>query len=337
MEKITYLLGAGASANVLPLIKASSDGKAGLPLALENLLYDERQRFQSETGLSSPQFDKLSLIVKKCKDFGTPDLAAKYYLEINDWHNYGLLKMLLSYYFETVQNQPDKRGTGFEGMNLDSRVVPFLTTISSKGKLPPAVKIISWNYDKQIEMGAKKLHPSTGQANDFSTNFNVWPFVASANSKEEKDYFLLHLNGICGHYYSERTLAGEDLVELDCKSDKETLLSFAWEDDDSFSKRTFTMRRIELATKMIENTTILVVIGYSFPFFNRNIDAELFKIIKPTLKKIYFQDPNLDGQFLYSQFGLYKEVDHAGKSVGHRVTEIEHIKAKSQYYVPYEL
>ncbi len=336
MEKITYLLGAGASANIFPPIKKNeASGNLGLSNALENFVNEYKHFIVSNNPSDIDAFNKLSSIVIKCKIFGTPDLAAKNYLETGDKDNYRLLKMLLSIYFHTVEHSDNKTGIGFEGQNLDPRVVPFLTTISHKGRLPPGLSIISWNYDTQIEMGAKKLHPVNGVDNDFSSKFHVWPFN---NSKGyETEYFLLHLNGICGSLYSEEHLGIENPFPFDFNRPFETLLSFAWEDDESFNKLKFTKRRIELAKKMIEKTTILVVIGYSFPFFNRKIDAELFSIIRPTLKKIYFQDPHLDGQFLYGQFGLHKEVTPAGVSIGQKVTLIEHIVSKDQYYVPFEL
>ena len=36
-----------------------------------------------------------------------------------------------------------------------------------------------------------------------------------------------------------------------------------------------------------------VVIGYTFPFFNREIDRKVFELM-PNLKTIYVQDPNAE-------------------------------------------
>ena len=41
----------------------------------------------------------------------------------------------------------------------------------------------------------------------------------------------------------------------------------------------------------IEDADILVVIGYTFPFFNREIDRMIFSQME-CLQKIYIQDPN---------------------------------------------
>jgi hypothetical protein len=337
-EKITYLLGAGASAQVLPLIRPNSEsGNVGLSVALENFIFEYKGKIKANSKWNDVELGKLADIVKKCKTFGTPDLAAKNYLEIGDQANYLMLKLLLSHYFQDKQDSPNVTGSGYEGQNLDPRVVPFLTTISNKGKLPEGMKIISWNYDTQLEMGAVKLRPVGGTMNDFSTQFHVWPHNKTDAHQVDKDYFLLHLNGICGSLYSEFHLGIGNPFPFDFTRPSDTLLSFAWEDDRSFKKELFTEKRIELAKKMIAKTTILVVIGYSFPFFNRKIDAELFSAMKNSLRKIYFQDPKLNGQFLYSQFGLHKDSRDLMGDPGGKIVEIEHIADKSQYYVPFEL
>lgn len=336
-EKITYLLGAGASANILPLVKeVRGNPKAGLPSALEDFISKYKQEIVTSSRWSQSDFFELEKIVKKCKVFGTPDLAAKYYLETGDLKRYDLLKKTMSAFFYLKEESPDTTGNGFEGKSIDYRVVPFLTTILNKRKLPEDLRILSWNYDTQIERGAKMLHPILG-VNDIQ-NFNVWPFKADDIIDDNKDYSLLHLNGVCGEIYSDAHFSLQNPYLYDFSRELETQLSFAWEDDESFKKELFTKRRLPIAKRMIEKTTILVVIGYSFPFFNRKVDAELFSIMKPTLKKIYFQDPYLGGDFLYNQFGLIKDNNALIEApVGARVVDIVPVKNAEQYYVPFEL
>jgi hypothetical protein len=63
------------------------------------------------------------------------------------------------------------------------------------------------------------------------------------------------------------------------------LLSFAWEID---LGNKIIMNEAILAT---QRTKTLVIIGYSFPYFNRAIDRSLFDGMH-YLSKIYIQDPN---------------------------------------------
>lgn len=65
-------------------------------------------------------------------------------------------------------------------------------------------------------------------------------------------------------------------------------LSFAWENERmSGGKR---MNITEITKRDVSDTDILVIIGYSFPFFNREIDREI--IGGMDLKKVYIQDIN---------------------------------------------
>ncbi len=77
---------------------------------------------------------------------------------------------------------------------------------------------------------------------------------------------------------------------------------------------------------MVEKTTIMVVIGYSFPFLNRDIDKLIFAELakQGTLRKIYYQDPKLDGKELISKFSLQQFVD------------IVHIQNTDNFHIPFE-
>ncbi len=87
-------------------------------------------------------------------------------------------------------------------------------------------------------------------------------------------------------------------VEIDEMKNKDenliTALTFAWEHQINH----------EYYTKIrdsIMDTEILVVIGYSFPFFNRKIDKLIINDYMPHLEKVYFQAPdaeNLRERFL---------------------------------------
>ena len=103
---------------------------------------------------------------------------------------------------------------------------------------------------------------------------------------------------------------------------KETLvpsLSFAWEPS---YKEEYDI--VKLASQATKKTSILVVIGYSFPFFNREIDREILANMS-NLKKIYYQDMYASDLMVRLQ------------SVLNRSIEIVHITEFKQFYLPYEL
>lgn len=76
---------------------------------------------------------------------------------------------------------------------------------------------------------------------------------------------------------------------------------------------------IEAAKKAIVDSTVLVIIGYSIPFFNREIDREIMEVLNKSVKKIYIQDlnpesvlerlPSIWNQDLPSRVELKDQVD----------------------------
>ena len=321
MQRITYLLGAGASANALPLIKKTSGiNGPGLPQELKNFIEKHTSSFlTSNVGWNDVEIKSLNEIADKCIEFGTPDLYAKYLLETADDYNYKLLKNLLSLYFKYKQEINEC---------FDFRALTFLTTISQNKKIPENVKILTWNYDSQIEIAAKKLKPVNNKVYDKLQGFTCWPNTRDGYDTSENP-FLIHLNGVAGMHYSERNFYDKIETHFSFKSvqDKESLLSFAWEDENNTSKKIFNEQRFVVACEMAANTDILVVIGYSFPFFNRKIDGLLFNSMSKSLKKIYFQDPNSDGSQLKSQFNLSPQAN----------SSIIHISQVENYHIPFEL
>ena len=76
---------------------------------------------------------------------------------------------------------------------------------------------------------------------------------------------------------------------------------------------------------MISGHTILVIIGYSFPFFNREYDRKIIEILKNSgLNKVYYQDIINKGDFLSSQFNIKNDI-------------IENYDRVGQFFVPPEL
>ena len=84
------------------------------------------------------------------------------------------------------------------------------------------------------------------------------------------------------HYYDD---SKSDTTDLGYQM--RTHLSFAWEKTENHYKM------MESLLKTTQDTEQVVVIGYSFPFFNRQTDREIIGSMT-NLKKIYVQDMNAD-------------------------------------------
>ena len=97
-------------------------------------------------------------------------------------------------------------------------------------------------------------------------------------------------------------------------------LSFAWEISE---KQNQLMGLIKQTTV---DTESIVVIGYSFSYFNREIDRAIFAGM-PNLKTIYIQDPNPDAV----EPSLRAALPELSK------VKIEYQKDCTQFYLPREL
>lgn len=346
-EKILYLLGAGASAQALPMVKDSPDGKVkGIAKAMiEMAEFIKEQDFDDKEKPFVNEFIiHLHELAKESESFTTIDTYAKH-LYLTNKFELEKLKISLSLFFCIEQIYFKK---------LDKRYLIFLITILERLIFPENVKILTWNYDFQMELTGYRYWPEeinhdtvTGVTVSRGSLFSYFPpagnvFSAFADNAEKDAFQILHLNGIAGiynfinSYHNGNIFIKTDAEAKDCLQqivkhflhkgkEKTHLLQFAWEKGNTNASEHL-RKKMFFAESMAIDTTILVVIGYSFPYFNRNTDKQIFEKLKKTgkLKKIYFQDPYLDGSFLKSQFNLDG-------------IEIEHVKRIDSFFVPMEL
>ena len=198
--------------------------------------------------------------------------------------------------------------------------------------IPESISFISWNYDSQIE-NAYKAYNHDGKLPLFEKNIQgEWPKLTNSGRivkingsatfddrstiqyiREDEMNMPAALQVIEFYHDSQVDTSG---IGLDFK----THLSFAWEDSPNNEKIKSTL------AQTTNDTEIVVVIGYSFPFFNRVTDRAIFSGM-PNLKKVYVQDINPDA------------VIQAIRAVlpGDRKVNVEPIRNCGQFYLPVEL
>jgi hypothetical protein len=227
---------------------------------------------------------------------------------------------------------------------LDRRYIPFFASILSnnagKVQIPKNINLITWNYDFQVEAALMSFETSYDTLDKIQVHFKSIP----ANV-EIPDPKVIHLNGIGGFYlngdqlrfYPERKVLYESeethlmqavrmYNEIVRSSTIKDNLTFAWELSDQ------NHRRIEAANDIASQSDILVVIGYSFPFFNRAVDKTLFDgfmSYSDSVKKIYIQDPNINEDsisFIRQRFDIKSQF-----------VDIIPIPSVEQFFLPPEL
>jgi hypothetical protein len=314
--KITYLFGAGASKNSIPITE-------GLIESMNEELRNFRDNFTSilnevKTATSHPHISDpekgekifkqflsdFELIINSSRTHQSIDTFAKK-LHIQKNHDtLNKLKTILSLYFIIVQSRK------YADVRYDSFFASILE--ENHSTFPKNLKILSWNYDYQIEK-AHSVYSGDPRIESCIRSLNIFSKNSLNDSFDSDKFGIIKLNGTAAfmlhsennkpHLYfdfvdaplnsslTSEILANYVSLQITRKDEFIPALSFAWEDREAIVKK---------AIEFTKSTEILVVIGYSFPFFNRFIDRDIIRAMK-NLKKVYFQAPdagNLKERFL---------------------------------------
>jgi len=305
MNKITFLFGAGASCNALPMVKDIPERLEKLIGVLNSpaLLLDDNTTFEG-LKTDSPKtkreyqknlIDDLRWLVKESVRHSSVDTLAKRLTIRRQFSDLERLKKVLSVFFifEQAQKPPDERYDTF-----------YASIIDSSGILDENIRIISWNYDYQFEF-AYSEYCGKNAIGDIQSRLNI---------KQKKDpalrfnqrFSIYKLNGstelftpIQFGYFSFIdeiiTALDKNFVEIVVKNyagiidskNVESTLSFAWESDNKFKDSGDFVNSV---LEDVKDSIALVIIGYSFPFFNREIDRKIIGGMSQ-LQKVYFQSP----------------------------------------------
>jgi hypothetical protein len=335
-EKILYILGAGASVEAYPLARSVFDDKFELKipgLAHELRYFDFDLYFpdlKEEDNKKYVQKLKLQfkIIADQADKFGDVDTYAKY-LHLKNPGGLDLLnlKEMLSAYFIFKQKFLDVR---------DKRYLSWLVSIMDRKQFPKNIKVLNWNYDFQLEMAGDSIGQLEGVSHSHSSFIYSPSWIGhfpnlDPTFREYEELSLVHLNGIAGYIKQNDIKKGsvyndllgnhiEDLLKFMQLNNLHSMIHFVWE------KSGYHSELLEKMNTIINDSTILVVIGYSFPFFNREVDKRIFEQLKADnkLRKIYFQNPILNGQQLRAQFNIDNSI------------EIIHISQTENFHIPFE-
>ncbi|MFZ4463468.1 MAG: hypothetical protein ACOYN5_06450 [Bacteroidales bacterium] len=305
MKKIVYLFGAGASKNSLPIVDEIPEKIESL---IEILRSDAMQLpnddvytdFVSIAPLSKNAYQKelisdLEWLVAEVSKHASVDTFAKKLFIQRNISDLNKLKVALSLFFVFQQafNKPDNRYDAF-----------FASIHNRLHQFPENIRILSWNYDSQFEL-AYSLFSNQTQISDIQNFLNI-KHKYGGEFDDDTKFGIYKLNGTTGLYrnngssqyiYANFLNVPVDLtfMEIVVRSyvaatyeiEYRSNFSFAWEGENP--NRSI----VDLAVKNVSDCIALVVIGYSFPFFNRDIDRKIINSMTQ-LKSVYFQAPDAD-------------------------------------------
>lgn len=326
MSKVTYIFGAGASygsRGVLPLssqpVMSSDETEPetgivrGLPILQEfpNAISQLKGELASITDFVAERkflcSEVLNNILQISIEFPTIDTYAKLLYATKHYEEYEKFKEQLSLFFLIWQkyHKYDLRYDSFIASLIDAKT----------GQLP-SMTILSWNYDMQLELSyanyiteGRTLWKIWDQLNVYcksnrTLNYDdTYPFAfiklngaAMFHATKQDEHSLRYtLQDVLWSKVSEKYF-WKDLCNIYDKGQHKNLwnvpeykneLSYAWDD---FGKEPMK----SIINQRISDCEVVTVIGYSFPYVNREIDRHIFDNM-PNLKHIYIQDKQAKG------------------------------------------
>lgn len=317
-RNVTYYLGAGASFHALPVV---------------NEMQQTVQRLAGNIGATKPKKDFYSELARNLiwlselqVKYYSIDTATKvfYHSEGSNSKNLKRLKNIVSLYF--ILEQLECRDLNWDSSKKDPiddryfRLLAYYLGDRHIPTLPSNLNFISWNYDMQLELAYNHFSRNSKLSSSIE-EFNVLPRVSDFPIDIEEGQ-VIHLNGIAGLSIipDQDVKKTHNLIgDIDCASKESILeeiesrdilntydhhytLNFAWE------REKISADYPERAKQIMAETEDLVVIGYSFPNFNRTLDTQLIKALRENGKspRIYYQDVNDNSQIMQSLFNLEK-------------------------------
>ena len=289
-----YLLGAGFSYNALPVVN-------DWPAAMKNfkiilIKYLKSNKEENVNNLI------LRIVLEKSLKFQTPDTFAKI-LKITKDENLKYLKFLIDLFisschcsklilqdnrphtsFKTfgdflqqqrVYNKENLNQYSVDGWVLDSRIISFASEIHDQFS---RFSFLNWNYDLQLE---KSLNLVTDRKD-----------LTDMSSEN-----IYHINGKIDVKKISQIIKNYNQTPIEppfknCFINIESKIRYAFEQPLSSAPLQ------ETQISALEQSKNLVIIGYSFPYYNNEVDSFILKHFigdqikaeKGKKKKIYIQD-----------------------------------------------
>lgn len=279
----------------LPVVNELEDTIARLLDGQNNIVLDSNQ-FNAFIESCRPHLEWLK---ECCHNYPTIDTYAKqlFIVDGEAGEKYLRLKYALSLLFTLLQSVNTR----------DLRYDAFIAALVDKmGCLSKDVSILSWNYDSQIELAYSGFMPETDKRIEIIWDkLNVLSKTITSktfgNNDVKNTFSLTKLNGSALLFDTQSSKIWDfqfDPFVKQCSldtfthmfggavSNARTTLSYAWEDDFSAS---FNNRIDQIAP----HASALVVIGYSFPYVNRDVDRFILNRMGH-LSTIYVQDKDPD-------------------------------------------
>lgn len=307
MSKIIYLLGAGASYGKrnenrdlqtpiiegLPIVNEISGQLEFVHELIKETSFDNhlQETFKKKYSTDIDEAKRILLewftwLQNNCSQHATIDTFAKKLWLKGDMDDFAKVEFLLTSFFLILQLK----------IPFDRRYDTFLANVLDTNlQIPDDIGILTWNYDSQFDLAYSQYYENHS-IGKISVKTLPIPFD---NDKKS----IIKINGTANFYGDNRVELSQyirdkqpiqkilyKIIDVACSSRRisegRTSMNFAW-------RMVFFNDIKEQIKPFVNDTEVIIIIGYTYPFFNREIDRWIFQEM-PNLKKIYIQDPNAE-------------------------------------------
>ncbi len=317
-NSLTYILGAGASFQSIPVVDTFAGRFDEFIQSVDGFANNYKSDVKNQ-GLLYRLKDLSKTLLKEFQEHQSFDTFFKKLFHIEDYTTIRLYKKILNLYFIwehtsssiVIQNKINVAHF-FKQASIDKRydalIGGLLQPIRREKKLFCKTNFITWNYDLNLLSSIKNYffpEMAFGQLIDkLDYSKNEWII--------NDQITILNMNGI--FYSSEfdqfsklprsnsynlfENKLKENYFDDNFKDDDAESIRFAWELKDSTDI-------INCASKLISQSKNIVIIGYTFPLYNRIIDSKYLTHTTLSKQSVIIQDPNaneLTSDF-YEYFG----------------------------------
>jgi hypothetical protein len=211
--KITYLLGAGASANSIPPVKDLNREIIGFLNGLErlnfsNIPFDSHYDIKfSLNEIKASMLKDCFALMNEAQGHLTIDTFARKLFLTNRKSELRKLKALLSLFLINIQFEKE----------VDLRYDAFFATLFELGhifpNLPKSINIITWNYDFQIEKAAAP-YLQLKNIDEIQRELNVYP--SSLTELDLNRFSIIKFNGTAAGWEINNNYRGLnfDLIDI---------------------------------------------------------------------------------------------------------------------------
>ncbi|MBS3922740.1 MAG: hypothetical protein KGZ37_06300 [Nitrosarchaeum sp.] len=308
-EELTYILGAGASFESIPVVRTFLSRFQEFCKFLKNIAENNNYGFNLEERERLKHAWSVVLnFSETLKTYQSFDTYFKKLFHIEDLDSIKLTKKIIHLFFlwehtNSADKKPEDESKFWKQSLVDRRydafVAGLLKPFKGKTEMFSKTNFITWNYDINLLVSIKNyFDPKTNFKNYFEKiklkieNENIWEI--------NNQVTIINMNGF---FYSQlfdefnefpRNISHQLMLKKivpnyfqnnfqDLDSDK---ISFAWESDDD--------KTAQAAAAKISSSKNIIVIGYTFPLYNRLLDYKYFNNEIISQRKLYLQDPNVD-------------------------------------------